>query len=222
MNILYYTWNDSKYADELKKIGINVNVTNDSEFVISELKQNNYTILIIDTISVINYKNLFQHIYDKDITIIPIAITEPNNNFILGDAMTLGLVDYIYDTLTPTQFINKIKGIRYLISKEKNDSPNVLLKIKDLTYNTSTREAKRGNKEFSLTLKEGKLLEMLIANKNNVVSREEIFEKIWEKDNVQDKNIGDVYITFLRRKLDNKFEDKLIKTVRNVGYMIKE
>lgn len=222
MNILYYTWNDSKYADELKKIGINVNVTNDSEFVISELKQNNYTILIIDTISVINYKNLFQHIYDKDITIIPIAITEPNNNFILGDAMTLGLVDYIYDTLTPTQFINKIKGIRYLISKEKNDSPNVLLKIKDLTYNTSTREAKRGNEEFSLTLKEGKLLEMLIVNKNNVVSREEIFEKIWEKDNVQDKNIGDVYITFLRRKLDNKFEDKLIKTVRNVGYMIKE
>ena len=151
MNILYYTWNDSKYADELKKIGINVNVTNDSELVISELKQNNYTILIIDTISVINYKNLFQHIYDKDITIIPIAITEPNNNFILGDAMTLGLVDYIYDTLTPTQFINKIKGIRYLISKEKNDSPNVLLKIKDLTYNTSTREAKRGNEEFSLT-----------------------------------------------------------------------
>lgn len=222
MNILYYTWNDSKYADELKKIGINVNVTNDSELVISELKQNNYTILIIDTISVINYKNLFQHIYDKDITIIPIAITVPNNNFILGDAMTLGLVDYIYDTLTPTQFINKIKGIRYLISKEKNDSPNVLLKIKDLTYNTSTREAKRGNEEFSLTLKEGKLLEMLIANKNNVVSREEIFEKIWEKDNVQDKNIGDVYITFLRRKLDNKFEDKLIKTVRNVGYMIKE
>ncbi len=222
MNILYYTWNDSKYADELKKIGINVNVTNDSEFVISELKQNNYTILIIDTISVINYKNLFQHIYDKDITIIPIAITEPNNNFILGDAMTLGLVDYIYDTLTPTQFINKIKGIRYLISKEKNDSPNVLLKIKDLTYNTSTREAKRGNEEFSLTLKEGKLLEMLIANKNNVVSREEIFEKIWEKDNVQDKNIGDVYITFLRRKLDNKFEDKLIKTIRNVGYMIKD
>ena len=222
MNILYYTWNDSKYADELKKIGINVNVTNDSELVISELKQNNYTILIIDTISVINYKNLFQHIYDKDITIIPIAITEPNNNFILGDAMTLGLVDYIYDTLTPTQFINKIKGIRYLISKEKNDSPNVLLKIKDLTYNTSTREAKRGNEEFSLTLKEGKLLEMLIANKNNVVSREEIFEKIWEKDNVQDKNIGDVYITFLRRKLDNKFEDKLIKTVRNVGYMMKE
>lgn len=222
MNILYYTWNDSKYADELKKIGINVNVTNDSELVISELKQNNYTILIIDTISVINYKNLFQHIYDQDITIIPIAITEPNNNFILGDAMTLGLVDYIYDTLTPTQFINKIKGIRYLISKEKNDSPNVLLKIKDLTYNTSTREAKRGNEEFSLTLKEGKLLEMLIANKNNVVSREEIFEKIWEKDNVQDKNIGDVYITFLRRKLDNKFEDKLIKTVRNVGYMIKE
>ena len=43
-----------------------------------------------------------------------------------------------------------------------------------------------------------------------------------DEDNVQDKNIGDVYITFLRRKLDNKFEDKLIKTVRNVGYMIKE
>ena len=222
MNILYYTWNDSKYADELKKIGFSVNVTNDSELVVSELRKNNYTILIIDTISVINYKNLFQHIYNQDITIIPIAITEPNNNFILGDAMTLGLVDYIYNTLTPSQFVSKIKGIRYLISKEKNDSPTDLLRIRDLTYNTSTREAKRGDKEFNLTLKEGKLLEMLIANKNTVVSREDIFEKIWEKDNVQDKNIGDVYITFLRRKLDNKFEDKLIKTIRNVGYMIKD
>lgn len=222
MNILYYTWNDSKYADELKKIGFSINVTNDSELVVSELKKNNYTILIIDTISVINYKNLFQHIYNQDITIIPIAITEPNNNFILGDAMTLGLVDYIYNTLTPSQFVSKIKGIRYLISKEKNDSPTDLLRIRDLTYNTSTREAKRGDKEFNLTLKEGKLLEMLIANKNTVVSREDIFEKIWEKDNVQDKNIGDVYITFLRRKLDNKFEDKLIKTIRNVGYMIKD
>ena len=64
--------------------------------------------------------------------------------------------------------------------------------------------------------------EILIFNKNKVVSREEIFEKIWNRDETQDKNIGDVYITFLRRKLDNKFEDKLIKTVRNVGYMIKE
>ena len=150
MNILYYTWNDSKYADELKKIGFSVNVTNDSELVVSELKKNNYTILIIDTISVINYKNLFQHIYNQDITIIPIAITEPNNNFILGDAMTLGLVDYIYNTLTPSQFVSKIKGIRYLISKEKNDSPTDLLRIRDLTYNTSTREAKRGDKEFNM------------------------------------------------------------------------
>ena len=136
--------------------------------------------------------------------------------------MTLGLVDYIYNTLTPDEFINKIKGIRYLLTKEKSDLPSNILKIKDLVYNTSTREAKRGNEEFNLTLKEGKLLEILIFNKNKVVSREEIFEKIWNIDETQDKNIGDVYITFLRRKLDNKFEDKLIKTVRNVGYMIKE
>jgi putative two component transcriptional regulator, winged helix family len=222
MNILYYTWDNSKYINELEKIGIDVTVTNDSEIVISELKKSNYNILIIDTISVVSYKNLFQYMYNENLNIIPIAITEPNNKFIIGEAMTLGLVDYIYNTLTPDEFINKIKGIRYLLTKEKSDLPSNILKIKDLVYNTSTREAKRGNEEFNLTLKEGKLLEILIFNKNKVVSREEIFEKIWNIDETQDKNIGDVYITFLRRKLDNKFEDKLIKTVRNVGYMIKE
>ena len=222
MNILYYTWDNSKYINELEKIGIDVTVTNDSEIVISELKKSNYNILIIDTISGVSYKNLFQYMYNENLNIIPIAITEPNNKFIIGEAMTLGLVDYIYNTLTPDEFINKIKGIRYLLTKEKSDLPSNILKIKDLVYNTSTREAKRGNEEFNLTLKEGKLLEILIFNKNKVVSREEIFEKIWNIDETQDKNIGDVYITFLRRKLDNKFEDKLIKTVRNVGYMIKE
>ena len=64
MNILYYTWDNSKYINELEKIGIDVTVTNDSEIVISELKKSNYNILIIDTISVVSYKNLFQYMYN--------------------------------------------------------------------------------------------------------------------------------------------------------------
>ena len=84
------------------------------------------------------------------------------------------------------------------------------------------REVRRAGNEIELTNKEFLLLEYFLRNKNRVLTRSMISEKIWDIDFVTASNIVDVYINFLRAKIDKGFSKKIIKTVRSVGYIVKE
>ena len=97
-----------------------------------------------------------------------------------------------------------------------------VLSIYDLTLNPINREVIRGGKEIVLTNKEFLLLEYFLRNKNRVLTRTMISEKIWDIDFITESNIVDVYINFLRAKVDKGFDKKIIKTVRSVGYIVKE
>ncbi|WP_156300293.1 winged helix-turn-helix domain-containing protein [Streptobacillus canis] len=225
MNILYYSWDlnsEKKYADMLKLIDATVNFTTDEEFVVQSLEEGAVDVLIFDTTNILNYKKLFQYKVDKMDKIIYVAITSPTNSFILEEALAFGLNDYVYDGITKEAFLAKINALLYLLTRKTTFTSNAILKVKDLTLNPYTREAKRGDVEVSLTNKEYKLLELLVKNKNKVVTREMIAEKVWGKEIPDHKNIGDVYITFLRRKIEYGFPSKIIKTIRNVGYIIKD
>ena len=96
------------------------------------------------------------------------------------------------------------------------------LTAKDLRLNTSTREADRGGESIALTAREFDLLEMLLKNKNHVLTREQIMEKVWGYDFAGETNVLDVYIRYLRNKVDVPFDSPLIYTVRGVGYILKE
>lgn len=225
MKILYYSWDikkENNYPDALSREGINVKITSDEEEVLNKIESGSIDLLIFDSTNVMNYKKLFQYLSNDKNKVLSIAITKLTNNFLIEEALSFGLNDYITDNLTPKQFVAKIKAFLYLITKQKHYSGNTILKVQDLELNPYTREAKRGELEVILTNKEYKLLELLMLNKNKVVSRTMISEKVWNKDENDEKNIGDVYITFLRRKIDKGFSNKLIKTVRNIGYMIKD
>ena len=82
--------------------------------------------------------------------------------------------------------------------------------------------ARRGGKDISLTAKEYQLLEFLMRNKNRVLSRAEIAKKVWEINFDTGTNIIDVYINFLRKKIDAAFEHKLIQTQIGMGYIFKD
>ncbi|CAM3190512.1 winged helix-turn-helix domain-containing protein [Streptobacillus ratti] len=225
MNILFYSWDlnsEKKYEDMLKLLDATVNFTTDEEFVVKSLEEGAVDVLIFDTTNILNYKKLFQYKVDKMDKIIYIAITNPTNNFIIEEALAFGLNDYVYDGITKEAFLAKINAILYLLTRKNTFTSNSILKVKDLTLNPYTREAKRGDVEVSLTNKEYKLLELLVKNKNKVVTRETISEKVWGKEIQDNKNIGDVYITFLRRKIEYGFPTKIIKTIRNIGYIIKD
>ena len=96
------------------------------------------------------------------------------------------------------------------------------LKALDLEMNLDSKEVKRGNKIINLTAKEFQLLEYLLRNKNRVVSRVDIAINVWDIDFETNTNVIDVYISYLRNKVDKHFEHKLIQTHVGMGYILKD
>ncbi|MCD7980536.1 MAG: winged helix-turn-helix domain-containing protein [Fusobacterium sp.] len=136
------------------------------------------------------------------------------------EAFDAGADDYV---TKPFSFIELLGRIRAIIRRTIKTSVvgNNIITIKDLSINFLTREVSRGNKIIELTYKEFSLLEYLVRNKNLVLSRTMIKEKIWSINFTSNTNIVDVYMTHLRSKIDKNHKEKLIYTVRGVGYILK-
>ncbi len=101
-------------------------------------------------------------------------------------------------------------------------APVSILKCNDLQVDLNKKEARRGDFRINLTAKEFQLLEFLLQNKNRVVSRAEIAMHVWGIDFNTNTNVIDVYISYLRNKIDRDFNQKLIHTHFGVGFMLKE
>ncbi|MDO5145637.1 MAG: response regulator transcription factor [Eubacteriales bacterium] len=129
-----------------------------------------------------------------------------------------GADDYM---VKPFSFDELVARLRVIIRRKPEIRENIYV-CGDLTLNVNTRTAQRGDKEISLSPKEYLVLECLIRNKNIVLSRAQIEANIWDMDYDGESNVIDVYIRYLRKKIDDGFEEKLIQTVRGVGYILKE
>jgi two-component system response regulator ArlR len=105
--------------------------------------------------------------------------------------------------------------------RERHPKSNVLT-VKDLTMDRDRREVVRQGKAIQLTAKEYALLEYLLLHRNKVHTRDELFNGVWGSDFLGDSNLIDVYIRYLRGKIDDGFDEKLIATVRGVGYTLKD
>jgi DNA-binding response OmpR family regulator len=105
--------------------------------------------------------------------------------------------------------------------REKHPHSNMLT-AKDLQMDRDRHEVMRAGKPVQLTAKEYALLEYLLLHRNKVHTRDELFNGVWGSDFLGDSNLIDVYIRYLRGKLDDGFDDKLIQTVRGVGYTLKD
>lgn len=133
------------------------------------------------------------------------------------EGLDLGADDYL---TKPFAFEELQARIRVLIRKKAGNSTNVY-SIADLTLNTQSREVKRGDTPISLSSKEYSILEYMIMNRNVVLSRETLEHNIWGYDYDGASNMIDVYIRYLRKKIDDGYEPKLIHTVRGAGYVLK-
>ena len=129
-----------------------------------------------------------------------------------------GANDYL---VKPFSFEELLARIRVL-TREKHNLTENILSIGDLELNLSSHIVTRGGTEISLTSKEYQLLEYLLYNKEKVLSREKIENHIWNYDYEGGTNVIDVYIRYLRKKIDDGFPTKLIHTVRGAGYVIRE
>jgi len=129
-----------------------------------------------------------------------------------------GADDYL---VKPFEFPELISRLKAIIRRNRGESSSIL-SIDDLTIDMNSRSVKRNNNEIKLSSKEYNILLHLALNRGRVISRSILAEHIYDIDFDLDSNIIDVYINYLRKKIDKGFSRKLIHTVRGEGYIMKE
>lgn len=133
-----------------------------------------------------------------------------------------GADDYITKPFAIEELLARIRAIFRQRETENDNQPKDILRFKDLSLDTKKREVHIKDSLVHLTKKEFDLLELLLENKNIVLSRETILQRIWGYDFSGGTNAVDVYIRYLRAKLEEPFDLKIFHTVRGVGYVIKD
>lgn len=129
-----------------------------------------------------------------------------------------GADDYL---IKPFAFDELLARIRVMLRKDTSASDNCY-RIANLTVDCNARSVQRDKVEITLSSKEFSILEYMVRNKGIVLTRDKIEQHIWNYDYEGGSNVVDVYIRYLRKKLDDNFEPKLIHTIRGAGYVLKE
>jgi len=134
------------------------------------------------------------------------------------DGLNAGADDYLPKPFVLAELIARVRAL----GRRNHESKSVSLRVADLTLDTVTRQARRRDAVFELTAREYRLLEFLMRSAGRICGRMAILEKVWDYNFDPGTNLVDVYIMRLREKIDARFEPKLLHTVRNIGYVLKE
>ena len=204
---------------ELTHEGYEVDTAYDGREGLKKVENNEYDLILLDImIPSLNGIEVCRRIRQfSNVPIIMLTAKSDVPDKVLG--LDVGANDYLTKPFAIEELLARIRVYtREKVLKNKLDE----IKVKDIVMNNITHEVWRDGKEIQLTKKEYDLLEMLLINKNIVLSREKLIEEVWGYDYVGDTNSVDVFIRYLRSKIDDGFEDKLITTIRGVGYVIKD
>lgn len=129
-----------------------------------------------------------------------------------------GADDYVVKPFSVEELLARVRAH---LRRNQEEDPDTL-QFADLSLNHSTREVYRGDRLIELTAKEFDLLNYLISHPRQVLTRDQILERVWGYDFMGDSNIIEVYVRYLRLKLEANGEKRLVQTVRSVGYVLRE
>lgn len=204
--------------DGLESSGYTVDLAYDSYTGERLVAQNPYDLIILDVIipginGIALCKKLKEA--DQNLPILLLTALSTGDDKVAG--FEAGADDYL---VKPFEFKELVARIKVLTRKRLGIRPEVELKVADLVVNTKKKSVTRGGKTISLSSKEFTLLSFLLRNKGSVVSRHEIITEVWGMKFDSGTNVVDVYINFLRKKIDANNPQKLIQTRVGFGYLI--
>ncbi|GFP78189.1 response regulator transcription factor [Clostridium fungisolvens] len=203
---------------ELSHEGYKVDVAYDGIDALNKIDNNDYNLILLDLmIPGINGTEVCRRIRQfSSIPIIMLTAKSEVSDKVLG--LDAGANDYLTKPFAIEELLARIR-----VYTRSNDLAKDIsdIKVADIVMDRKAHRVLRAGQEIELTKKEYQLLEMLLINKNVVLTREQLIESVWGYDYLGDTNVVDVFIRYLRSKIDEGFNQKLIATVRGVGYVIK-
>lgn len=201
--------------EELEYEGYEVCIKEDGKEGLQEALENEYNLIILDIMlpSMNGFEICRRLKRVKDTPIIMLSAKCTVIDKVNG--LKLGADDYISKPFAIEELLARIE----VVFRRESNPKDFIFKFKDITINTKSRIIKRNDQEINLTTKEYELLMILIENKDKVVTRDELLEKIWGYDT--ETNVIDVYIKHLRSKLNNNNKEEYIQTVRSIGYIMR-
>lgn len=204
--------------DSLLEYGYSVSTASNGAKALQQLQKDKVDLVILDLgLPDISGETVLSELEKTYPDIAVVILTGKSTTTDIVKGLNKGADDYITKPFEMDELVARIKA-RLREDKINNDK----LTIADLTLNRKTFEVRRKNRLIHLTPKEFKLLDYLMTNKNQVLSRERILNRVWDYPFDVESRTVDMYIGYLRRKIDKKPSSKLIHSVRGFGYMIKD
>jgi two-component system copper resistance phosphate regulon response regulator CusR len=201
----------------LREAGYNVDVVYDGESGVSLAVTGEYDCIILDyRLPKLNGLEVCREIRRNKVNTPILMLTVVDSVEMKVQCLDAGADDYL---TKPFSFSELLARIRALTRRSRSGSS--IIQVEDLILNPSSRTVTRGGKKIYLTPREYDLLYFLLVNQGRVVTRMEIAENVWGINFDRGTNYVDVYINYLRKKIDYGFSKKLIHTVRGVGYVLK-
>lgn len=211
---------------ELNYEGYEVEIANDGRIGFEKAQDDNIDLIILDLmlpgLSGIEICRRIRH--NSEVPIIMLTAKDDVSDKVTG--LDVGADDYMTKPFAIEELLARIRVLLKRKLRNENiesNSNNInTIKLNDLVLFKDNYRVEYAGTEIELTKKEFELLEYLMINKNIVLSREKILEKVWGYDYFGETNLIDVYIRYLRGKIDQKYNIDLIKTIRGVGYIIRD
>ena len=203
---------------ELIHEGYKVDVVYDGREAIKKVSEAEYNLILLD-IMIPNLNGIEVCRRIRKLSNVPIIMLTAKGD--ISDKV-IGLDAGANDYLTKPFAIEELFARIRVYTREKvleNETREI--KVKDIIMDDKTHQVWRGEIKVELTKKEYDLLKMLLINKNIVLTRDQLIESVWGYEYSGDTNVVDVFIRYLRSKIDDKFDEKIVTTVRGVGYVIK-
>ncbi len=202
----------------LKEENYNVDCTYDGEEGLYLIETNKYDLILLDImIPIIDGKELCKIVRDKGIETPIIMLTAKSSIEDKVFGLNEGANDYITKPFSYEELLARIN-----VQLRTGKSFNNTIQIADLILNRESKRVLRAGKDIDFTSKEYVLLEYLMMNKNKIVTEEMINNSIWDMEAITASNIISVYVYRIRTKVDKNFENKLIHTIRGMGYKMSE